>query len=53
MINLQSEYCVIGDHFDFKPLMHMSQNGPTHFKNLAAFAARYLKCDSPFWVIMH
>ena len=23
----------------------MSQNGQTHFENLAAFAVRYLKCD--------
>ena len=23
----------------------MSLNGPTHFKNLAANAARFLKCD--------
>ena len=22
----------------------MSQNGQTHFKNIAAFAARFLKC---------
>ena len=26
------------------PLMHMSQNGQMHFKNLAAFAATFLKC---------
>ena len=25
----------------------------THFKNLPAFAARFLKCIWPFWVIMH
>ena len=31
----------------------MSQNGQTHFKNLAAFAARFLKCVWPFWDIMH
>ena len=31
----------------------MSQNGQTHFKNLAAFAARFLKCVQPFWDIMH
>ena len=31
----------------------MSQNGHTHFKNLAAFAARFLKCVWPFWDIMH
>ena len=27
----------------------MSQNGQTHFKNFAAFAARFLKCVWPFW----
>ena len=31
----------------------MSQNGQTHFKNLTAFAARFLKCVWPFWDIMH
>ena len=31
----------------------MSQNGQTHFKNLAVNAARFLKCVSPFWGIMH
>ena len=31
----------------------MSQNGQTHFKNLAANAARFLKCAWPFWDIMH
>ena len=31
----------------------MSQNGQTHFKNLAAFTARLLKCVRPFWDIMH
>ena len=31
----------------------MSQNGKTHFKNLAANAARFLKCVLPFWNIMH
>ena len=30
----------------------MSQNGQTHFKNLSAFAARFLKCVWPFWDIM-
>ena len=30
----------------------MSQNGQTHFKNLAAFAAKFLKCVWPFWDIM-
>ena len=30
----------------------MSQNGQTHFKNLAASAARFLKCIWPFWDIM-
>ena len=29
---------------NFNSLMHMSQNGQTHFKNHAAFAARFLKC---------
>ena len=31
----------------------MSQNGQTHFKNLAANAARFLKCVRPFWDSMH
>ena len=31
----------------------MSQNGQTHFKNLAANAARFLKCVWQFWDIMH
>ena len=26
------------------PLIIMSQNGPTHFKNLATNAERFLKC---------
>ena len=29
----------------------MSKNGQTHFKNLAANAARFLKCDWPFYDI--
>ena len=29
----------------------MSENGQTHFKNLAAFAARFLKCVRPFYDI--
>ena len=29
----------------------MSQNGQTRFKNLAAFAAIFLKCVWPFWDI--
>ena len=31
----------------------MSQNGQTHFKNLAAFTARFLKSVWQFWDIMH
>ena len=31
--------------------MHNSQNGQTHFKNLAPFTARFLKCVWPFWDI--
>ena len=31
----------------------MSQNGQTHFKNLAANAARFLKCVWPCWDIMY
>ena len=31
----------------------MSQNGQTHFKNLAAFAVRFLKCMWPFLDIIH
>ena len=31
----------------------MSQDGQAHFKNLAAFAARFLKGVRPFWDIMH
>ena len=30
----------------------MSQKGQTDFKNLAVFAAGFLKCVSPFWDIM-
>ena len=30
----------------------MPQNGQTHFKNIAAFAARFLKCAWSFWDIM-
>ena len=29
----------------------MSQNGQTHFKNLSAFAARFLKCVRLFYDI--
>ena len=29
----------------------ISQNGQTHFKNLAAFSARFLKCVWPFYDI--
>ena len=28
----------------------MSQNDQTHFKNLAAFAARFSKCVGPFYI---
>ena len=31
----------------------MSQNGQTHLKNLAAFAATFLKCVWPFQDIIH
>ena len=31
----------------------MFQNGSTYFKNLAEFAARFLKCVKPFWDIMY
>ena len=31
----------------------MSQNGQIHFKNLAAFAERFLKCVWTFWDTMH
>ena len=31
----------------------ISQNGQAHFKNLAIFAARFLKCFWTFWDIMH
>ena len=31
----------------------MFQNGQTHFKNPAAFAARFLKYVRPFWDIMY
>ena len=41
------------EEFSFNPLMHNAQNCQTHFKNLAAFAARFLKCVLPFWDIMH
>ena len=29
----------------------MAENDQTHFKNLAAFAARFLKCVWPFYDI--
>ena len=31
----------------------MSQNGQTHFKNLAGIAARFLERGQPIWDIMH
>ena len=31
----------------------LRQNGQTHFKNLGAFAARFLKSVRPFSDIMH
>ena len=31
----------------------MSQNGQTHFENLAANAAVLLKCARTFWGILH
>ena len=31
----------------------MSQTGQAHLKNLAANTARFLKCVSKFWDIMH
>ena len=31
----------------------MSQNGQTHLKNVAAFAARLLKCFQPFLEIIY
>ena len=31
----------------------MSQNGQSHFKNLVAFAARFLKYVWPFWDIIY
>ena len=30
----------------------MTQNDQTHFKNLVAFAARFLNCVRPFWDIL-
>ena len=33
---------------EFNVLMQMSQNGQTHFKNLATNAGRFLKCVRPF-----
>ena len=40
--------------FDILTLYYiMFQSGQTYFKNLAAFAARFLKCFWPFWDIMH
>ena len=29
-----------------------SQNGQVHFENVAAFAARFLKCIWPFWDVV-
>ena len=31
----------------------MSQNHQAHFKNLTAYAARFLKSTWPFWYIIH
>ena len=31
----------------------MSQNGQTHFKNLAVNAERFLRCVRPFWDNMY
>ena len=31
-------------YISINPLMHNVPNGQTHFENLAAFAARFLKC---------
>ena len=36
---------------DFTLYLAMSQNGQTNFKNLEAFAARFLKCAWPFYDI--
>ena len=37
-------------HTHFK---NLAANDQTHFKNLAVFAAKFLKCVWPFWDIMH
>ena len=32
---------------------HTSQNGQAHFKNFAAFGAKFLKCVLPFWEVTY
>ena len=36
---------------DLNLLLRNVENGQTHIKNLAAFAARFLKCVEPFYDI--
>ena len=43
----------IDNIYKFNPLIHNTQNGQAHFKNLAASAARFLNCAWPFWNIMY
>ena len=52
-VELQLQQITITRGREVNPLMHItSENGQTHFKNLAAFAARFLKCVWPFWDVM-
>ena len=48
-INLEVYEVIICLNKDFTLYFAMSKNGQTHFKNFAAFAARFLKCAWPFY----
>lgn len=37
----------------FNPLIHNAPKNQTYFKNLGAFAAKFLKCVIPFWDVLH
>ena len=50
-INLEVYEVIICLSKDFTLCFAMSKNGQTHFKNFAAFAARFLKCAWSFYNI--
>ena len=47
-LNMPSETVKIYLHKYLTLYLAMPQNGQTHFKNPAAFTARFLKCVRPF-----